>query len=128
MARLNEGREPKLHDGEMMNGKGGRVTVHKMGVVGRGTGQAMREEQKMELERKRLEKLERQARAKGLGLERGGSMHGSRLEGSRPGSSGSGLGGSVAGSAQSSPRKMGNFDGQSRMNERRWEEGLEETF
>ena len=82
----------------------------------------MREEQRAELERKRLD---RQARAKGLGIERAGSSRHS----SRPGSS-SGLG-SAAGSAQSSPRKVGgggNYEGLNRMESVRREVDVGETW
>ena len=100
LGRLHEGREPlghnhRMHDGELLGGKGERVTVSGQGIVGRRKGEVLREQQLQELERKRLE---RQARAKGLGLERGGVRSGNN---SRPGSSSN----SAAGSAQSSPRK-----------------------
>ena len=97
LARLHEGREPRMYDGELLGGKGERVTVSGQGIVGRRKGEVLREQQLQELERKRLE---RQARAKGLGLERGGVRSG---HSSRPGSSSN----SAAGSAQSSPRKGG---------------------
>lgn len=101
LGRLHEGREPRMHDGELLGGKGERVTVSGQGIVGRRKGEVLREQQLQELERKRLE---RQARAKGLGLERGGVRSGNgSLSGSRPGSSSN----SAAGGAQSSPRKGG---------------------